>query len=85
MRKNENTTLIALLEEHNKNLLAQVGKNKAMSTYMRYDTTKNHVANFVKQRYSKNDLSINDIDTNFIIGFEHYLMKSCSFSINTLY
>lgn len=79
MKKNVYITLIALFGEHNK----KVHDNKALSTFLKYESVKNYIADFIKQRYGKTDYLLADVDVDFIIGFELYLMKFRKLNVNT--
>lgn len=79
MKKSEYSTVIALFDEYNKN----VYKVKALSTYLKYEAVRNYIADYIKQRYGKADYLLSEIDVNFIIGFENYLMKFRKYNVNT--
>lgn len=84
MKQNKYTTIVAYFTEHNKNVYAKVGISKAMSTYLKYDHTKNLIAGFIKDRYRKEDYEMENIDMNFIMAFELHLLKNCRYKTNTI-
>ena len=69
MKKNETTTIIAMFDKYN------MGKCKVVRGY---------VADFINHRFRKSDCSLPEIDVNFIMGFELYLMKYRNCNVNTV-
>ncbi len=72
--------LLQLFDEHNQQMEKLVGVEFALGTWKRYFTTRNHVAEYVKSEYRKNDIPVKDIDLKFIKGFEYFLKvtKACN-------
>ena len=72
--------LLDVFEEHNKHMKSLIGREFALGTWKRYNTTYKHVAAFVKKQYGKNDFPIRDIDHKFITRLEYFLMftKECN-------
>lgn len=64
---------LQLFDEHNQQMEKLVGVEFALGTWKRYFTTRNHVAEYIKLEYRKNDIPIKDIDLKFIRGFEYFL------------
>ncbi|MCG2462995.1 phage integrase SAM-like domain-containing protein, partial [Flavobacteriaceae bacterium F89] len=50
-----------------------IGKDFAAGTAERYRTCKKHLTDFVKKKYKKNDIPVQDVDHKFITGLEYYL------------
>lgn len=65
--------LLEIFQEHNDKVETLIGKDFAEGTAERYRTCKKHVAAFIKQKYKKNDIPVQDVDHKFITGFEYYL------------
>ncbi len=65
--------LLEIFQEHNDKVDSLVGKDFAAGTAERYRTSKKHVADFIKQKYRKNDIPVQDVDHKFITGLEYYL------------
>lgn len=65
--------LLEIFQEHNDEVDSLIGKDFAAGTAERYRTCKKHVADFVKQKYKKNDIPVQDVDHKFITGLEYYL------------
>lgn len=65
--------LLEIFQDHNDKVESLVGKDFAAGTAERYRTSKKHVADFIKQKYKKNDIPVQDVDHKFITGLEYYL------------
>jgi len=65
--------LLETFQEHNDEVDSLIGKDFAAGTAERYRTCKKHVAAFIKQKYKKNDIPVQDVNHSFITGFEYYL------------
>ncbi|OBX25729.1 site-specific recombinase XerD [Gelidibacter algens] len=65
--------LLEIFQEHNTEVESLIGKDFAAGTAERYRTCKKHVASFIKKKYKKNDIPVQDIDHKFITGLEYYL------------
>lgn len=65
--------LLEIFQEHNDEVESLVGKDFAAGTAERYRTCKKHIAAYVKRKYKKNDIPVQDVDHQFITGLEYYL------------
>lgn len=65
--------LIPIFENHNKQMKALIGRDYAKGTWDRFQTTLEHVKNFLKEKYNANDIDIRKIDNAFIADFDFYL------------
>ena len=65
--------LLEIFQEHNDEVDSLIGKDFAAGTAERYRTCKKHVAAFIKKKYKKNDIPVQDVDHKFITGLEYYL------------
>ncbi|APQ18590.1 site-specific integrase [Maribacter hydrothermalis] len=65
--------LLEIFQEHNDKVESLIGKDFASGTAERYRTCKKHVAGFIKQKYKKNDIPVQQVDHKFITGLEYYL------------
>jgi site-specific recombinase XerD len=74
-------SLFRLFEEHNRKVkeLVQAGKDFSQGTLDRYDTVLRHLKEFVKLKYSLDDILLADIDHSFIQEFDHFLrtVRNC--------
>lgn len=80
MKNNQYLGLIDLLEKYNR----KVKETKALSTFTRYDKLKSLVSQFIHKQYMKQEYPLSDIDINFLLGFENFLMKSYNYKVNTI-
>ena len=71
---------IVIFEEHNKRMKEIVGKEFSINTYKKYETALSHTKEFLKYKYSLNDISIKQVDIAFINDFDFYLRntKNCN-------
>lgn len=65
--------LLEIFQDHNNKVDNLVGKDFAAGTAERYRTCKKHVAAFIKYKYKKNDIPVQEVDHKFITGLEYYL------------
>ncbi|MGF7042623.1 site-specific integrase [Mucilaginibacter lappiensis] len=65
---------------HNKQMKALVGREIASATLTRYKTAYDHVRNFIKWKYHKEDFEIKDLDYEFISQLLFWLKteKNCA-------
>jgi integrase len=66
-------TLLELLELHNEEIRLLIGKGYSRSTYGKFITSRNHIAEYSLKNYNKKDVSLSYVDYNFIKQFEVYL------------
>lgn len=65
--------LLEIFQEHNDKVDSLIGKDFAAGTAERYRTCKKHVGDYIKHKYKKNDIPVQQVDHKFITGFEYYL------------
>lgn len=72
--------LVSVFEEHNVQMEKLIGKDFALGTWKRYNTTKKHIQEYVKSEYRSSDIPIRDVNLKFIKGFEYFLkaIKNCN-------
>lgn len=78
-------TFLTLFAKHNQEFSKKVGYNRAKGTYKRYCLLCNHVANYIKQEYNREDIYLKELNLAFINGFEHYLRTERNCSTNTIW
>lgn len=66
-------TLLRLYARHNENFAKQVGKTRALGTYNKYCQVYNHLVKFIKMKYRRNDLSLRELNYQFVQDFDLYL------------
>jgi hypothetical protein len=72
--------LIPIFQEHNKRMETLIDKEYALNTHKRYETSLNHIQDFIKHNYSLNDIPIKDVYLAFINDFNFYLrsVRNCN-------
>ncbi len=78
-KKEKPKMLLEVFDEHNKQMEKLIGIEFALGTYKRYFTTRNHIYEYVKEAYGKEDIPVRDVNLKFIRGFEYFLKekKAC--------
>jgi hypothetical protein len=76
-------TILSIFKDHNEKCIALVNVDFAPGTVERYTTVYKHIEDFIKMKYKKNDLSLNEITPMFIRDFEFYLKTSRGCSHNS--
>jgi len=77
-------TLLELFDCHNEDKKELIGINCSKSTYYQYTTTRQHVANFILYKYNLSDISIKEVNHQFICDFETYLLSKHNYSKNSV-
>lgn len=62
----ENKMIIALFQFHNDQMRELIGKEYAKGTHERYETSLQHTKSFIQWKYGKEDISIKELDYEFI-------------------
>lgn len=75
--------LLELFVRHNEDVRKLVGISKSKATYQKYEVTRRHLAEFIRERYNLSDISLKEINHLFITDFEVWLMSSAGCNPNT--
>ncbi len=72
--------LIEVFKNHNNQIEKLVGKEYALNTLKRYETTLNHTKSFLVSNFNINEIPIKLINHQFITDFEFYLksVRNCN-------
>jgi len=81
-RLDDNTLLHPYFDHHEKEIKAKIGIDYAKGTHQNYVATSKHLKNYVDKQYKGQDISIKDVDYDFISGFESYLKMEANNSNN---
>jgi site-specific recombinase XerD len=74
LNKEENyRTLLTIYEEHNTEIEQLMGIDYSYGAYRRHIRTRQHLADFIKKEYKREDIFVKEVDLKFITRFEHYL------------
>lgn len=66
-------TLCEVYKEHNKKCRALIGIDFTLSTVDKFDTSLSHVQEYIRHQYKKGDISLTEMNGQFIRDFEFYL------------
>lgn len=67
-------SLLSVLEEHNAERKAMVGKTVAPATYWVFEYTARLLKEFILQKYGREDLYLRELNLSFIQGFHSFLL-----------
>jgi site-specific recombinase XerD len=77
-------TLLELFDQHNAEKKMLVGISIAKSTYSKYRITRDHLAEYIKDRHRLSDISLKEIDHKFVCDFELFLLTVRGSEENTI-
>jgi integrase len=80
-KKEKFKMLLEIFEEHNRKVEALLGNGFEPNTLKGYKTTVKHLSSFIKLNFKNDDLPINELNHEFIVGFEFYLRSSRKISL----
>jgi integrase len=69
----DDPTLLETIHEHNVAMLERTGHDFSFSTYEKYVFTYNKLQAFITHHFKQKDIYLRDLNTKFIIEFDHYL------------
>lgn len=72
-KKEKEYTLLEVFRQHNEQMRAQVGKEYALGTYKRYETSFMLTQEFLKYQYKLTDIKLSELRFRFITDYEFYL------------
>ena len=79
----ESRTILTVFREHNDKCKMLINIDFAPGTVERYNTCYKHVEDFIKLKYKRDDLSLQEITPMFVKDFELYLKTTCKCCHNT--
>lgn len=76
---------LELFKKHNEDVEKLIGINKSNATYQKYEVTRKHLTDFIKEKYNRSDIdiAIKEINHLFLTDFEIYLLTTCGCNPNT--
>jgi len=77
--------LIDIYKDHNKKVAALVGKEYAVGTAVRYQTSLKHTQEYLQWKYNISDIDIKKIDHDFITNYEFYLRSERNCANNSAF
>ncbi len=72
-RDNIQHTLLEVYAEHNSKCRSLIGKEYTLSTVTKFETSIKRLGEFIRYKYHREDISLNDMDSKFVRDFEYWL------------
>ncbi len=79
----EFTSFLPLFDKYLEELALQIGKTVCEATYKKYGVVRKYFIDFLKLKYNKSDLGLNEFTPSVILDFEVYLLTTMDNSRNT--
>jgi len=79
-RSEKSRYLMKLFEDHNNKVKALLGNGFEANTLKGYKTSVKHLTAFLKAKYGRSDIEIQNLNYSFIVDFEFYLKAECKIS-----
>ena len=76
-------TLLGAFDKHNREFVKRTGKDRSKATYDKYLIVRNHLADFIKLQYKRNDLHLKELNEDFIKNFRFYLQHRLGLASST--
>ena len=67
-------SIINVFNQHNENMKSLIGIQYSYGSYKNYITTIKHLKNYIKKIYNANDISLTQINYNFIYNFSQFIL-----------
>jgi site-specific recombinase XerD len=85
--ENASKTILQIYDDHNAKLKAAINKGVALLTWVRHNTSRNNLSDFIQHQFKKDDSFLSSIDHKFITDYQHYLMteKNCAHNTTVKY
>ncbi|RAJ04078.1 site-specific recombinase XerD [Chitinophaga skermanii] len=80
----ENKTLFELIAFHQNEMQDAVGNTRAIGPYKKHLLSAKKLESFVKYQYNQQDINLSDLQPEFIIDFENYLLNVLNHQPNTV-
>ncbi|MEI6580368.1 MAG: site-specific integrase [Eubacteriales bacterium] len=83
----EDKTILQVFKEHNEKTEGLINKDFAPGTIERYKTCCRHLQDFIKIKYKRTDVNLNDVKPMFVSDFDYYLKttRNCAHNTATKY
>ena len=75
-------SIINVFKQHNENMKSLIGIQYSYGSYKNYITTIKHLKNYIKKIYNANDISLTQINYNFIYNFSQFILLNTECSHN---
>jgi site-specific recombinase XerD len=79
--------VIELYQEHNEKIKKLINIDYSPDTVQRYETSLKHTRDFIKHKYQKDDLYLEELNNEFIVDYEFYFktVRKCSHNTTMKY
>lgn len=86
-KKEDRRTILKIFEEHNANARKLEGIDFAKGTVERYETSYKHTKDFIRWKYKREDLALDELNQQFVKDYELYFktVRNCSHNSTTKY
>jgi hypothetical protein len=81
--KMQNITLLYAISYHNGLFKSKLGSGSSKATYTKYQTLKSKVICFLKWKYRRSDIGLKELNHQFLVAFDMYLITSDKIAHNT--
>jgi site-specific recombinase XerD len=75
--------LVEIFQDHNDDMEKLIGRGYTKGTLQRYNACKKHIEDYIAFQFKTKDLPVEDVDHQFIVGFNHYLKSEKDCAHNT--
>lgn len=75
--------MLPIIMQHNADIKTLIGQEYSRATWVKYETTKKHIEEFLKFKYQVSDINLKSLNIEFIADFEFYLKAEKKIDINT--
>ncbi len=80
-----NLFLLEFFRRHNDTFFRMVGISRSKTTYGKYRSVYQHLAEFIPKHYGRSDISFKEIDREFLTDFHRYVTLECNCKKNTIW
>jgi site-specific recombinase XerD len=75
--------LLVIFDQHNADIKALIGHEYSRATWVKYETTRKHIKDFLLHKYERADISLKELNIEFVSDFEFYLKTKKKIDLNT--
>lgn len=80
----EYETLLRAFDKHNSDFSKRIGKDRVKETLYKHTIARNHVAEFIKYYYKRNDIGMNELTEDFLNQYCIYLRNEVGIQQSTV-
>ena len=82
---NDYATLVDAMENHIKKFSLQVGRGRSVKTLQKMEIVSKHLRQYIKFKYNRKDIILQEVTEEFILGFSRYLIAVPRLSQSTVW